>query len=93
MKCPKCGYENGERTVCGKCGTFVYSQTRNRRPMTPAQRRKELGKAWKQALKGTVYSLLILLGFAVVLFFVALVLGLILPDSMFDGIIATTVAT
>lgn len=93
MKCPKCGFENANKTVCGQCGAFVYTHTNNRRQITPEQRRKDRAKAWKQALKGTVYSLLILLGFAVLLFVIALVLGQILPDSMFEGILATTVPT
>jgi uncharacterized membrane protein YvbJ len=92
MKCPKCGYENGDKTVCGKCGAFIYTHTRNRTALTTVQRRKELSKAWKRALKGTVYSLLILLGFAVLLFLISLLLGQILPDSMFE-ISTTTLPT
>lgn len=93
MKCQKCGYENGDKTVCGKCGAFVYMHTQNRKPLTPEQRRKERAKAWKQALKATVYSLLILVGFAVLLFIIALLLGQILPDSLFQGVLPTTIAT
>ncbi len=93
MKCPKCGAENNSKTVCGKCGAFLYTHTQNRKPLTKAQKRKETAKNWKQALKGTVYALLILLGFAVLLFLIALLLGQILPDSMFEAFIAPTVTT
>lgn len=89
MKCPKCGAENNAKTVCGSCGAFLYTHTQNRRPLTKAQKRKETAKNWKQALKGSLFALLILLGFAILLFLIALVLGQILPDSMFESFTPT----
>ncbi len=87
MKCPKCGTANEDRkTICGTCGTFLYRTTQNRVPLTRAERRQEAGKAWKQALKGSLYALLILLGLAAVLFVISLILGHIMPDSLFEGL-------
>ncbi len=93
MKCPKCGTESSGKTVCGQCGAFLYTHTQNRRPMTRQQKRKETARNWKQALKGTLYAMLILIGFAIVLFLISILLGRILPDSMFGDIVGTTVAT
>ncbi len=94
MQCPKCGTQNDDhKTVCGICGTFLYRYTQNRVPLTRAQRRKEVGQAWKQALKGTLYALLILLGLAVVLFIISLILGRVMPDSLFEGLFDTTLTT
>ena len=88
MKCPKCGTDNeAGKTVCGKCGTFLYRYTQNRRPLTRKERRKEAASHWKQALKGTLYALLILFALTLVLFIISLILGKILPDSMFEGLI------
>ncbi len=94
MKCPKCGAENDNgKTVCGQCGTFLYKYTQNRHPMTRQERRKETAGHWKQALRGTIYALLVLAGFALVLFLLALLLGQIIPDSWFEGLIDTTATT
>jgi len=42
MKCPRCETENGNRTVCIKCGKFLYDgRTRNRVKMTPEEIRKQ----------------------------------------------------
>lgn len=88
MICPKCGTDNENgKTVCGKCGTFLYRYTQNRRPLTRAQKRKEVASNWKQALKGTFYALLILFALTLVLFIISLILGNILPDSLFEGLI------
>ena len=49
MKCPRCETENGARSVCMKCGMFLYDgRSRNRKRMT----QREIGKqdarrAWK----------------------------------------------
>ena len=41
MKCPRCAEENGARSVCTKCGMFIYgSQSGNRNRMS----KKALGK-------------------------------------------------
>ena len=42
MKCPRCNTENGDRTVCSKCGFFLYRpDVNNRKKMTKAQRAAE----------------------------------------------------
>ena len=38
MKCPRCETENNGRSVCSKCGMFLYDgRTRNRVKMTSRQ--------------------------------------------------------
>lgn len=53
MKCPRCKEENGTRTICSKCGYYMYHpDVQNRVKMTKSERSKEdakiLGKkVWK----------------------------------------------
>ena len=53
MKCPRCRTENDNRTVCKKCGYYLYRATSvNLANMTKAERAKEdakiIGKSvWK----------------------------------------------
>ncbi len=53
MKCPRCGLENGDRTVCSKCGHFMYRPVdQNRKKMTKAERAREDAKImWKNIAK------------------------------------------
>ena len=53
MKCPKCGTENGDRTICTKCGLFMYKPMgQNMKKMTQAERSKEDAKImWKNTKK------------------------------------------
>lgn len=53
MKCPRCFTENDNRTICKKCGLFLYRATSNNRvKMTRAQRAREdtkiVGKKFKK---------------------------------------------
>jgi hypothetical protein len=66
---------------------FFISIHTKQRPLTRKERRKETASHWKQALKGTLYALLILFALTLVLFIISLILGKILPDSMFEGLI------
>ena len=54
MKCPRCKTENGTRTICSKCGYFMYHpDIANRQKMTKGQQAvadtkivgKKVGKA------------------------------------------------
>ncbi|MBR6959788.1 MAG: hypothetical protein IKH76_04840 [Clostridiales bacterium] len=58
MKCPRCKTENGTRTVCSKCGYFMYHpDVANRAHMTKGQQAvedtkivgKKVGKVFKYA--------------------------------------------
>lgn len=51
MKCPRCNTENEGRTICKKCGLFIYHQTSNKVKMTKAQRAKEDTKIVGKKLK------------------------------------------
>ena len=45
MKCPRCKTENDMRTICKKCGLFLYhSESNNKIKMTRSQRAKEDAK-------------------------------------------------
>lgn len=42
MRCPKCGTENDKRTICLKCGHYMYrADLSNRARMTKKQRQRE----------------------------------------------------
>ncbi len=49
MKCPRCGVENGSRTICNECGYFMYRAVdQNRKQMTKSERAREDAKIiWK----------------------------------------------
>lgn len=45
MICPRCKTENGSRTICTKCGYFLYrANAQNRTRLTKSQRAIEDGK-------------------------------------------------
>ncbi len=45
MRCPRCNTENDNRTVCSKCGYFLYrANEQNRKKMTKSQRAAEDAK-------------------------------------------------
>lgn len=49
MKCPRCETENGTRSVCTKCGMFLYDgRSRNRKKMTQRDMAKQdAKKIWR----------------------------------------------
>ena len=56
MKCPRCKTENGTRTICSKCGYFMYHpDIANRQKMTKGQQAvsdtKIVGKKIGKVLK------------------------------------------
>ena len=56
MKCPRCKTENGSRTICSKCGYYMYRpDTMNREKMTKGQQAladtKLVGKRVGKVLK------------------------------------------
>ncbi len=52
MKCPRCELDNPNvRSVCSGCGMFLYDgRTRNRVPLTAAQKRKQAFRVGRQML-------------------------------------------
>ena len=53
MKCPRCETENGPRSVCTKCGMFLYDgRTRNRKKMTQREiGKQDVQKFWRYSKK------------------------------------------
>ena len=69
MKCPRCKTENGTRTICSKCGYFMYHpDVANRAKMTKGQQAVEdtkiVGKKVGKVLKyGWMILTLIVMSF------------------------------
>ncbi|MBR6879831.1 MAG: hypothetical protein IKN14_01965 [Clostridiales bacterium] len=53
MICPRCKAENGTRTICSKCGYYMYHpDVLNRVKMTKGERAKEDAKIiWKKIFR------------------------------------------
>jgi len=51
MRCPRCGTENGTRSVCTKCGMFlVDTRSKNRRKMTAHEiKKQDMNTLWRFA--------------------------------------------
>ena len=67
MRCPRCNTENDNRTVCSKCGYFLYrANEQNRKKMTKSQRAAEdaktVGKRAGRIFKIIVLSAWLVLG-------------------------------
>ena len=73
MKCPRCETENGTRSVCMKCGMFLYDgRSRNRRKLSQRETAKlDAKRAWriiKQVFKYTwMLIVLVVLSYLLVL--------------------------
>jgi len=69
LKCPRCKTENGTRTICSKCGYFMYHpDVANRAKMTKGQQAVEdtkiVGKKVGKVLKyGWMILTLIVMSF------------------------------
>lgn len=53
MKCPRCDTQNENRTICIKCGMFLYDgRTHNRVKMTPEEiKRQDIKKVFRFSAK------------------------------------------
>ena len=65
MKCPRCKTENGNRTICSKCGYYMYrADVMNRKQMTKGQQAVEdtkiVGKKVGKVLK-VVWMIVVLI--------------------------------
>jgi len=80
MKCPRCETENGARSVCTKCGMFLYDgRSRNRKKMT----QREIGK--QDAQKIWRYSKKIIKFLWMIIVMIVLSFLLILAIQYFAG--------
>ena len=73
MKCPRCGHENENRSVCEKCGNFLQHGKRlPKEEMSPAERRKyRLHKVWvfiKSFFTSTVVLILAFIVLSIIMF-------------------------
>jgi hypothetical protein len=65
MKCPRCETENNGRSVCSKCGMFLYDgRTRNRVKMS----QKEITKSDIRKVMKFLFS-----GFKIIWYFVVMI--------------------
>lgn len=63
MKCPRCGTENGTRSVCTKCGMFlVDTRSKNRRRLSAQEiRKQDMSTLWRLARQFLKFLALILI--------------------------------
>ena len=72
MKCPKCGIENEQRSVCKDCGQFLYSTTRKiRYKPTAKEKRERFRKNTRYVVTKSLIAILILLGLVLLSFLLA----------------------
>ena len=90
MKCNKCGTENLKgKSVCKKCGNFLYSSSpNNRMPLTPQQKRSRRAALFKNTTLGCVWMTLLIIGMFIVLgVLIFLIVKYVLPDDFFAGMV------
>jgi len=90
MKCNKCGTENPRgKSICKKCGNFLYSYTPNNRvPLTPQQKRSRRLSMIKNSTLGCLWMTLLIIGAFIVLGLVIFVIvKYLLPDDFFAGMV------
>ncbi len=95
MKCSKCGTENPKgKSVCKKCGAFLYSSNPNNRvPLTPEQKKKRRKDLFKGTTLGCFWSALIIIGMFIILGVISyLLVRFVIPDDYFTGITETGVS-
>lgn len=86
MKCSKCGTENIKgKSVCKKCGAFLYSHNpQNRIPLTPEQKKTMRKARVKGTALGCFWSALIIVGMFVVLGIISfLLVRFVIPEDYF----------
>ena len=67
MKCPRCGHENENRTICSKCGNFLQHGKRlDKKQLTPQERRKyRLRQVWEFIRSFFTSTIVLILAFIV----------------------------
>jgi uncharacterized membrane protein YvbJ len=86
MKCTRCGTDNVKsKSVCKKCGAFLYSANPNNRvPLTKEQKKQRRKAMLKGTTLGCFWSALIIVGMFVLLGVVSyLLVRFVIPDDFF----------
>ncbi|HBP37681.1 MAG TPA: hypothetical protein DD640_02870 [Clostridiales bacterium] len=94
MKCTKCGTDNAKgKSVCKKCGAFLYSANPNNRvPMTREEKSKRRKAVIKGSALGCFWSALIIIGMFIVLGIISyLLVRFVIPDDYFTDITETSI--
>ena len=92
MKCSRCGTDNLKgKSVCKKCGAFLYSTNPNNRvPLTPEQKKARRKALFKGTTLGCFWSALIIVGMFIVLGIISYILvRFVIPEDYFTDITAT----
>lgn len=95
MKCAKCGKENPKnKSVCIKCGAFLYSSNPNNRvPLTKEQKTERRKMIFKGSALGCLWSTLLIFGMFLILGIISyLVVRFVLPDDIFENYPETTIS-
>jgi uncharacterized membrane protein YvbJ len=90
MKCNKCGTENPKgKSVCMKCGNFLYSSNPNNRvQLTPQQKRSRRAALVKNSTLGCLWMTLLITGLFIVLgILIFLIVKYVLPEDFFAGMV------
>jgi uncharacterized membrane protein YvbJ len=96
MRCTRCGTDNPPgKSVCRKCGNFLYANYPNNRvPLTPEQRKARRRSLFKNSTVGCLWMILVVVGVLIVLGIISFVLvNYILPDDFFSSMTTTTSVT
>lgn len=86
MKCNRCGTDNPKgKSVCKKCGAFLYSANPNNRvPLTREQKKERRKAMFKGTTLGCFWSALIIVGMFIVLGIISYVLvRFVIPEEYF----------
>lgn len=89
MKCSKCGTENSTgKSVCRKCGAFLYSANPNNRiPLTPEQKKARRKARFKGTTLGCLWSALIIVGMFILLGIISfLLVRFVIPEDYFANV-------
>lgn len=94
MKCSKCGTENiKNRSICKKCGAFLYSSNPNNRvPLTKEQKKDRRKAIFKGSALGCFWSALVIVGMFLVLGILSyLLVRFVIPEDYFTDTTATSI--
>jgi uncharacterized membrane protein YvbJ len=93
MKCNRCGTDNPKgKSVCKKCGAFLYSANPNNRvPLTREQKKERRKAMFKGTTLGCFWSALIIIGMFIVLGIISYVLvRFVIPEDYFADMTTVT---
>jgi uncharacterized membrane protein YvbJ len=95
MKCSKCGTDNPTgKSVCRKCGNFLYSSNpHNRVPLTPEQKKARRKMIFKGSALGCFWTILIVVGMFIVIGVITyLLVRFVLPEDFFSSMTETSIS-